>query len=495
MCTARVPLTFRLLVIILLAVTVILPACQGTQERPTPTPSSTPTFTPTPSPTPTFTPTLTPTATPTPRPTRTPTATPTLSLERLNFADEELTPEQQEEVADLVELYTSALRREGWSLALAKLVLSRTSEAHISGYIEYPGEWTFWMWSEGKEALFPLPSQLEGYPVAWDIDRGTFVYRDQDGMVVFVADATGGHITRVAPPALPTPENWVYLPNVERVRFAGFDEEQLQMLKEAANWVKQYDPERFAQFEKEINWVGFEPESDGGYYPGAQAIYVGNRFFRDQSRGLALLVLARMVWGHEFQHHITHMEGRDARLSCRELEIEAFMAEKELVQAVRAAIPQEDQYMVDFVIEGLDDYITWRIPHAGCVTKPEPQLQSDFTTTFEAVHDTCHSWNATFRVQNTGGVTLYAMRMRIENLSGGEDLYEPGYLAAPFFAEAFDCLRNDRLAALDIGATAYVHALLTEMPPSGTQARAHITLCTEEWGVDCTTRTVDLTFP
>jgi len=369
----------------------------------------------------------------------------------------------------------------------------------------------------GEEKVLEEVPPLMGTSLAWNPDEVRFEYRPQglptnwiwkprermvydpvhnDNVAQWNPEASSWNMNPPPPEPAPTPEpgNWTYLEGVEHVKFAEFNQEQLQILKEAADSVKQYDPERFALFEKEIDWVIFSPEEefDWGAYYSESGIHIVEEgcLFRAHGHGaLSVLELAALVWGHEFQHHIQHMEGRDSA-GCKENEREAFRAAKELIQKMRSAIPQEDQFIVDNIIKyKFDPVIAWRIPYLPCLTGPEPQVQSDFTAAFENILDKCTALYAVFRIQNTGGVTLHTMRLRIENLSGGDDLFPSLYLiCALFSANASDCLRND---TLEVGATAYISAFLSEMPPSGTQARAHITLCTQEWGVDCTTRTVD----
>jgi len=337
------------------------------------------------------TPTEAPTVTPIPEPTKTPTPEPipTVTVEAVGFGMEDLTPEEQKLVAELEASYRTAVENQGLKEGIIYLTHG-DQVGEIGGYFKDKKGFWYLVEREEKKALEQVP-RLQGTSIIWDPNEVRFEYqpqgvpnnwfwRPQQRMVydpvnrINVAqwnpETNSWNMNPELPPT-PEPENWVYIEGVEHVKFAEFNQEQLQMLQEAAALVKQYDPERFALFEKEIDWVIL---ADEGTYRDRKIKTLSGMFWVEEPEG-APYFLALLIWGHEFQHRVQEMNGVDFGVVCRdkklaeEVEIGkdgAYPAEKELLQKIRQGISDKFQEWADDRLKFLDDTINRIIPVQTC---------------------------------------------------------------------------------------------------------------------------------
>jgi hypothetical protein len=119
---------------------------------------------------------------------------------------------------------------------------------------------------------------------------------------------------------------------------------------------------------------------------------------------------------------------------------------------------------------------------------------ASFSATYVGVHQ-CSTYPnyATFRVVNTGSEAFQWLDLYIEDLDHGTDLYGPASNSTPFVSTSGGCPPG--AGTLPSGDTMYIAANIGS-PPSGSDARAHITLCTEESsGGTCVEELVDFTTP
>lgn len=329
--------------------------------------------------TPTKIPTPEPTFTPTPE---APTPVPTVTVEAAGYGG--WTVDEQEKANKLRTLYEA--KTEGmWGT----IYITHGDEyGEIGAYFDKENRGSFWLLvgREGKEILEKVPP-LMGTSLAWNPNEVRFEYQPQgvpnnwiwQPKERMVYDPINGiNVAQWNPetsswdmnPPEPEPENWTYIEGVEHVKFAGFNQEQLQMLKEAADLVKQYDSERFALFEREIDWVIFHGEQPN--LGGRHKIWVSSYNFEPMlslyPREIANLFLAGMIWGHEFEHSIQAMEGRDFTKTCQTtgrkvIENEAVKAQVNLLKKLRQGITKENQSRVEPLIAGMESKIdkncTW----------------------------------------------------------------------------------------------------------------------------------------
>ena len=119
---------------------------------------------------------------------------------------------------------------------------------------------------------------------------------------------------------------------------------------------------------------------------------------------------------------------------------------------------------------------------------------ASFTATYVNVHQCGVYPNyATFRLVNTGSEAFEWMDLYIEDLDHSTSLYGPASNGRPFVGTANGCPPG--YEAMQPGETLYTAANIGT-PPSGANARAHITLCTEESsGGTCVEELVDFVTP
>jgi hypothetical protein len=119
---------------------------------------------------------------------------------------------------------------------------------------------------------------------------------------------------------------------------------------------------------------------------------------------------------------------------------------------------------------------------------------ASFSATYVGVHQ-CSTYPnyATFRVVNTGSEAFQWLDLYIEDLDHSTSLYGPASNSTPFVSTSSGCPPG--ADTLPSGDTMYIAANIGS-PPSGSDARAHITLCTEESsGGTCVEELVDFTTP
>lgn len=366
----------------------VLTGCVPSPTPPTETPIATETTGIPPTPTLEITPTPTevPTATSIPEPTKTPTPEPipTVTVEAVGFGMEDLTPEEQKLVAELETSYRTAT--ENQRLKEGIIYLTHGDQVgEIGGY--FKDKKGFWYLVEREKKILEEVPKLQGTSIIWNPNEVRFEYqpqgvpnnwlwKPQERMVydpvnrINVAQwnpETSSWKMNPEPPPTPEPENWTYIEGMEHVKFAEFNQEQLQMLKEATALVKQYDPERFALFEKEIDWVILYSNQYSRYQN--KKIYMSNNTFPREiilSPQIIIFNLADGIWAHEFQHRLQERVG--GFTTCEEREADACRAEIELIQKMRSSMSNENQWWIDRKLEELQAMIDGVKPFPTCLS-------------------------------------------------------------------------------------------------------------------------------
>jgi hypothetical protein len=119
---------------------------------------------------------------------------------------------------------------------------------------------------------------------------------------------------------------------------------------------------------------------------------------------------------------------------------------------------------------------------------------ASFSANYVGVHQcTTYPNYATFRIVNTGSEAFQWLDLHIEDLDHSTSLYGPASNSTPFVSTSSGCPPG--ADTLPSGDTMYIAANIGT-PPSGSDARAHITLCTEESsGGTCVEEQVDFVTP
>jgi hypothetical protein len=117
----------------------------------------------------------------------------------------------------------------------------------------------------------------------------------------------------------------------------------------------------------------------------------------------------------------------------------------------------------------------------------------DFQIYGHTFHDCGPQTYVTFLIKNTGDVSFEWARLRLEDLDDSLAIFPES--DRPFKANPTDCGFSSEGETLDAGAMGYI-GWSTEFMTSGNNARATITLCTENGGGGtCKERTLDFTVP
>jgi hypothetical protein len=107
---------------------------------------------------------------------------------------------------------------------------------------------------------------------------------------------------------------------------------------------------------------------------------------------------------------------------------------------------------------------------------PTPSTtEARVSVSYDNVH-TCGDDVVTIRVDNTGGVAFTSARVTVRDLISNEVLGQSSG-SGPFLPSPADCPPGN--TQLNPGETAYIAAPLDIIPPSGTETRAIVLLCTE----------------
>jgi hypothetical protein len=116
-----------------------------------------------------------------------------------------------------------------------------------------------------------------------------------------------------------------------------------------------------------------------------------------------------------------------------------------------------------------------------------------FNAYFSNVHLCGVAFTAVFQIDNTGGWNLESLNLQIDDLTNPMTLYGPSSSDAPFMGGSGECPPGGN--TLKVGKTGYIGGAMIGAI-SGHQARATITICTEDGlGGLCIQKTVDFVIP